>query len=150
MTKRNKRKKVAGGFTLLPHYLTDSPAFRALTPNAVWLFLQVLRKKRVPQMDHILNIPAGQKEAISIPYSTFAHKMGSRRLRKSIRELVACGFLDLIHQGGLERNCSQYTLSFRWKSMDEGEVKNAIEEMQEHEKQKKSKSWKDGALDKDG
>lgn len=34
--------------------------------------------------------------------------------------------------------------------MDEGEVKNAIEEMQEHEKQKKSKSWKDGALDKDG
>ncbi len=67
---------------------------------------------------------------LSLTYKEVRKKMSNRPFSRSIWELIGYGFIDVRRFGRLERNCSIYGLSNRWRHLSEKpEVLNQIEKL---------------------
>ncbi len=67
---------------------------------------------------------------LSLTYKEVRKKMSNRPFSRSIWELIGYGFIEVRRFGRLERNCSIYGLSNRWRHLSEKpEVLNQIEKL---------------------
>lgn len=89
---------------------------------------------------------------LSLTYREVMNKMSSLLFTRSIWELIGFGFLDLKRTGRLERYCSLYGISDRWKRLSNDpeklcvieELLNEIEQMkrQPGSLKKRMEMWK--------
>lgn len=64
---------------------------------------------------------------LSIPYREVKHKMASLIFTRWMWQLIGFGFIDIVRQGRLERNCSLYGLSNRWRKLSK--IPDALDEI---------------------
>lgn len=83
---------------------------------------------------------------LSLTYGEVKHKMATLTHTRSIWQLIGFGFIERVRLGRLERNCSLYGLSNRWKKLSKDPRKlDTIEELlKKVEKLKREK----GSLEK--
>ena len=56
---------------------------------------------------------------LSLTYDEVKNKISNRPFSNALLELLAFGFIDIKRPGRLERECSIYGLSNRWRRLDE-------------------------------
>jgi len=54
---------------------------------------------------------------LSLTYGEVKDKMSNRLFSSAIWENIGFGFIDIIKQGGLQKECSVYGLSNRWRKL---------------------------------
>lgn len=54
---------------------------------------------------------------LSLPYREVKHKMASLIFTRWQWQLIGFGFIEVVRWGRLERNCSLYALSNRWRKL---------------------------------
>jgi hypothetical protein len=85
----------------------DSMAFKTLSPNAVWLFVQIKRAWN------------GDDQRIALPFARVSWKLTFKAFDEARRELVQAGFVRIVSPGGLNegglRNAAVYALSDGWR-----------------------------------
>lgn len=81
-----------------------------LTPYAVFVLVEFYRK-----------FNGYNRNNLSLTRSDVKGKISSATLSKKIWELIYFGFIDVIRMGRLERNCTIYALSNRWKTISQDE-----------------------------
>jgi len=102
---RGKRKKnYQGHFVQLHDYMTDSKAWKALSPKAVWVYIEMKKKYR-----------GNNENNISLTYKEVEYKMSAATYSKAIKELENYGFINRVRPGGLYKKCTIYGLSSRWQ-----------------------------------
>lgn len=79
--------------------------FRRLSPPAIWVLLRFYEK-----------FNGFNRADLSLTYREVKGTMSSLLFSRSIWELVGFGFLDIRRFGRLQKNCSIYSLSNRWRS----------------------------------
>jgi hypothetical protein len=86
----------------------DSMAFKTLTSNAVWLYVQIQRSWR------------GSYAQLELPFSRVSWKLTYSVFDKARGELIEAGFIKIVNPGGLqyggEKNSAVYALSDEWKT----------------------------------
>ena len=58
------------------------------------------------------------RDDLSLTYQEMKNKMSGRLFTTSLWELIGFGFIDRVRQGRLERECSIYRLSNRWRKLE--------------------------------
>jgi len=105
----NKRTAKAGDSESRPRYVAlyhaevDSMAFKTLSPNAVWLLVQLKRAWR------------GSYENIMLPFAYVSWKLTFAAFSKARLELIEAGFLRVVKPGGLYKNPAVYALTEGWR-----------------------------------
>ena len=71
---------------------------------------------------------------LSLTYDEVKNKISNRPFSNALLELLAFGFIDIKRPGRLERECSIYGLSNRWRRLDEepkilDEIEVSLKEM---------------------
>lgn len=100
-----KKKKMAGPFYALYHRMIDSVAWQSLSPTSTKVFIQLMRKHN-----------GNNGKDLSLTYSEMKGIVAPATLSKCITELVEHGFIDVIRQGGLQKQCNIFGQSERWKA----------------------------------
>lgn len=90
---RKRKNERVDWHVRLDHSMMDSAAFKTLSPNAVWLFVQMLRQ---------FNAPNGGYGHLILPFADVRFKMSHRTFKRAQAELVDGGFLWLVSEGGLK------------------------------------------------
>ena len=118
-----------------------SPAWRKLHMRSVGIFMEFHSK-----------FNGYNRYNLSLTYREVMNKMSSLLFTRSIWELIGFGFLDLKRTGRLERYCSLYGISDRWKRLSNDpeklcvieELLNEIEQMkrQPGSLKKRMEMWK--------
>lgn len=126
----------------MPSNLIRSEPFKRLSPNAVWVLIQFLDRKKIFTREYYdYEIPKDKREKLSLTYSEVKGKMGNNRFSKSIKELQKNGFLELLEHGGLYRRKNIYVLSNDWKFNDLKEIKILQEKKERQDYARIFKSW---------
>ncbi|MGB9006634.1 MAG: hypothetical protein WCB96_12990 [Candidatus Aminicenantales bacterium] len=81
-----------------------TPAFDRLSPTAVWALVRLYSK-----------FNGLNRSNLSLPYRGVKRIMSPFILTRSIWELLGFGFIDVQRWGRLEKNCSIYSISDRWR-----------------------------------
>jgi len=84
--------------------MIDSPAWQKLSANAIKVFIQLKRKRN-----------GNNDRNLSLTYNEMHGQLSSATLRKCLVELVEKGFIDMVRQGGMMKQCNIFGLSDRWK-----------------------------------
>ena len=84
-----------------------SEPFKCLSRNGIFVLVKIYEK-----------FNGYNRYDISLTYSEVKKKMSNRLLADAIFENVAFGFVDIRRLGRLERTCSIYGLSNRWRKLD--------------------------------
>ena len=58
------------------------------------------------------------RDDLSLTYPEMKNKMSGRLFTISLWELIGFGFIDIVRQGRLERECSIYRLSNQWRKLE--------------------------------
>jgi len=87
-----------------------SKAYEMLSRDAIWLLLEFYRK-----------CDGYNRHCLFLTYKEVSGKISSGTFCKSVWELRAFGFLDVVMSGRLEKNASIYKLSDRWKKFENRE-----------------------------
>jgi hypothetical protein len=82
----------------------STPPFDRLSPTAVWVLVKLYSK-----------FNGFNRANLSVPYRGVKEIMSPFILTRSIWELLAFGFIDVQRWGRLERNCSIFSISDRWR-----------------------------------
>ena len=103
-----------------------SPAWNRLDRGAVWMHL-----KFHDQFDG----KNSNRHNLSMSYKQTAHEMSTRTHSRSIWQLIGFGFIDIVKRGRLERNCSLFGLSHRWRKLSEkpktlDEIENILKKIE--------------------
>ena len=61
---------------------------------------------------------------LSLTYNEMKAALAPATLRKCLTELVEKGFIDLVRQGGLQKQCNIFGKSDRWKDFGKESFKN--------------------------
>lgn len=85
--------------------MTNSEAWRCLSPKAVWVYIEILKKYR-----------GGDPNNLSLTYKEVGHRLSSATFSKALKELIKIGFIKVVRPGGLYRRCTIYGLSDGWKA----------------------------------
>ena len=114
----------------------ESPVWDQLTPHAVWCLLELYRK-----------FYGNNRYDLSLTRGDVKHKMSPPTLTKSIWELIAFGFIDRLRWGYLEKKCSIYGLSHRWKKIGNSpqnikSIKRLLIQIEEVSRNKKDENKK--------
>ena len=100
----------------------ESPAWRKLSPYAVWVL-----------MEFYIKFDGYNRSCLSLTYNEVNGKIASGTFTKSIWELIAFGFIEVVRWGRLERNNSIYMLSNRWMQLSKDSKKlDKIEKLLSH------------------
>jgi hypothetical protein len=78
-------------------------AFKTLSPNAVWLLVQLRRAWR------------GTNERIELPFARVSWRLTFKAFDKARRELVEAGFVRIVEPGGLFKHPAVYALVEGWR-----------------------------------
>ena len=114
--KKGKKDQDSPKHVRLYNDLIDSAAYKSLSPNSVWLLVQIKRTWRMQRGGEVYQLPRGHVR----------FKISGAAYTKAIRELVSFGFLDLAgHEGGLLRTAKRYKPSERWKLVSAQILKDA-------------------------
>ena len=94
-------------FVKMPWDMIDSPAFRNLSPTAVWLFIMFRRQWRRD----------GKKgrETYTLPFNHVNFRIGQTAFSAAVEALIAGGFLERIERGGLFGKAAKFGPSERWR-----------------------------------
>lgn len=112
----NKRKKWnQGHFVLLPDSQTDSKAWKKLSTNAVWVYIEFMKKYKGKNSSTVDNL--------SLTYKEVKYKMSSATFWRAKDELLDLGFLKIVRPGGLMHRCTIYGLSEKWKFITDTNTK---------------------------
>ena len=82
--------------------------FRRLSPWAVWILAQFYAK-----------FTGRNRSNLSVTYEEVEHTMSNLIFVRAVWELIGYGFIDVKRFGRLERNASLYTISDRWRGLDD-------------------------------
>jgi len=107
MRGQKQRKKA---YKPKPPYISvegiKSKAYERLSPNAVWVLCEIYRK-----------FNGYNRQNISLTGKDVKGKISTATHSKAIWELVAYGFIDIKQRGSLNKKCSLYGISGRWKTL---------------------------------
>jgi hypothetical protein len=82
-----------------------------------------LSRNAVYVLDRLYSQFNGYNRAnLSLTYDMIRKKLSGRLFSAALWELMAYGFIDRIRVGGMERKCSIYGLSNRWRRLSENPV----------------------------
>ncbi len=84
----------------------ESPAYDKLHPYSVFVLMEFYKE-----------FNGFNRYDLSLTYKEVKPKMSNQTFNRSIWELRGFGFIDVVRPGRLERNCSIYGLSHRWKKI---------------------------------
>jgi len=85
--------------------------FKELDPEAVWVLLQLYSK-----------FTGRNRSNLSLTYRETRETMSERVFGRAIWQLLGFGFIDVVRWGRLERNCTLYSLSDRWRRLNTPEA----------------------------
>ena len=101
---KKKKNKIEGNFAVIELNLANSEAFKSLSINTKWLYMEFKLRFFGDNKHHIIFT---YQEAIKI--------MNIRTFRKCRNKLIENGFIDIIKRGGFYKQPAIYGLSDRWK-----------------------------------
>jgi len=110
----------------------ESDAWKRLDYGAIGLLMEFYRKFN------------GRNRAnLSVTYREVKHKMSSLIFTRWIWQLIGFGFLDVKRWGRLQRKCSIYGLSDRWRRLSEepqklDEIENLLREIDQLKRERGS------------
>lgn len=81
-------------------------AWERLDPGAVWVLTEYYKK-----------FNGFNRNNLSLTYKEVKPKMSTLLFSRFNWQLIGFGFLDVVRLGRLERNCSLYGLSDRWRKL---------------------------------
>ena len=101
---QKKKNKIDGSFAIIEHNLANSEAFKGLSVNAKWLYMEFKLRFHGDNKYHII----------------FTHREGlkvlnNRTFTKCINQLIENGLIDIIKRGGFYHQPNIYGLSDRWR-----------------------------------
>jgi hypothetical protein len=109
-----------------------TPAFKCLSPTSVWVLLKFYEK-----------FNGLNRNNLSFTYDEASSTISERVYNRSLWELRAFGFLDVVRQGRLERICTIFALSDRWRRFkDPDDAKSQARLLQIRETLKEIESLK--------
>lgn len=82
--------------------------FGRLSRNAVFILIRFYEK-----------FNGYNRYDLSLTYGEVKNKMSNNLFSRSIWELIGFGFIDVRRPGSLQRNCSLYGLSQRWRKIND-------------------------------
>ena len=104
--RRNKQKSTA--YRPKPPFAIiegiGTPAFNRLSPTSIWTLTKLYSK-----------FNGYNRANLSLTYREANNTMSSAIFTRSIWQLLAFGFIDVVRWGRLERNCSIFSISDRWR-----------------------------------
>jgi hypothetical protein len=104
---QNERKKA---YQPVPPFKTvegvGTQPFNRLSPHSVWVLLRFYAK-----------FTGFNRNDLSLTYGQVKSAMSNLLFSRSIWELIGFGFIDVKRFGRLERNCSIFSFSNRWRSL---------------------------------
>jgi len=80
--------------------------FKRLAPHSTWVLLRFYAK-----------FTGFNRNDLSLTYREVKSAMSNLLFSRSIWQLIGFGFIDVKRFGRLERNCSIFSLSNRWRSL---------------------------------
>lgn len=86
----------------------ESAAWDKLHPYSVWVLMKFYKK-----------FDGYNRYNLSLTYNEIKNKMSTLVFTRSIWQLIGFGFLDVRRFGRLERYCSLFGLSNRWRKLSE-------------------------------
>lgn len=86
----------------------ESPGYSRLHVSSVWVLMEFYKKFK-----------GRNRSNLSLTYKEVGHKMSTLIFSRSIWQLIGLGFIDVKRSGRLERNCSIYGISDRWRRINE-------------------------------
>lgn len=99
----------------------EGAAWEKLSRNAVFVLMEFYRK-----------FNGYNRYDLSLTYREVKNKISSRPFSRAVWQLIGYGFLDVRRFGWLERNCSVFGLSNRWRELrDNPEKLHKIEKLLE-------------------
>jgi hypothetical protein len=107
-----------------------TPPFAKLDRGAVWVLMRLYAK-----------FNGRNRYNLSLTYKEVKHEMSSRIFTRSIWQCIGYGFVDPVRFGRLEKNCSLYGLSNRWRKLwhEPEKLENIGSLLREIERLKKQK-----------
>jgi hypothetical protein len=117
----------------IPRRIHRSPAFRKLTKSSVLILFEFLFRRKMVE----LPLNGGRKKDWDIinngelifTYDDAVKKFGMARstFRNCIDQLIKVGFIDIAHHGGgMNKDCSKYSISERWIDYGKDKFKKKI------------------------
>ena len=104
MQRPGKKQKISGQFVPISYRMIDSLAWKSLSGNSIKVYIQLMRKCN-----------GNNDRDLSLTYAEMKTHLSPATFRKCMTELVETGFVDLVRQGGIERQCNIFGISERWK-----------------------------------
>ncbi len=106
------QNKYRPAYTPSPPFRTvegiESEGYSRLHVRSVWVL-----------MEFYIKFNGYNRSNLSFPYEEARPKMSTLLFNRSIWQLIGLGFIDVKRSGRLERNCSIYGLSDRWRRLSE-------------------------------
>ena len=104
----------SGRFIKICHDMMQSPAWKALSRSARYLYIEFKAKYTAKySSDQLISENARD---LSFPASEAGMLYGDlRTFRADVDALINCGFIDLVESGQTTRTANIYGLSERWK-----------------------------------
>ena len=103
-----ERKKRQWGYKPRPPFAivegAGTPLFNRLSPEAVWVLLKLYSK-----------FNGKNRSNLSLTYRETKETMCSKVRSRATWQLLGYGFIDVIRWGRLERNCTIFAFSDRWR-----------------------------------
>ena len=107
---KDKRKRKVNPWNPIPPYaqieerLVKSEGFRDLKAHTKWLYVEFRLRYKGRNPREIVLLESEAKKIMAL--ATF---------RKACRELIKCGFIDLVKRGGFYKQPHVFGLSKRWE-----------------------------------
>ena len=113
-----------------------TPPFKKLSPEAVWVLLELYRK-----------FNGYNRGDLSLTFNEVSRTMSGRVFSRALWELIGFGFIDVNRPGRLERTCTIFGFSDRWRQLRAPEAEDRRAKigalLEEIEKLKREK-WEEG------
>jgi len=109
---KKSRKLIKGTFFPFTRDLRESEAYKCLSCRAVKILIE--------------SVPIGGRaepwkwtsdEIFTIVYKNFKRYMGRNQFYAARKELVDCGFFEVVDSGGLEQQKTKFRKDIRWQSI---------------------------------
>lgn len=111
-TEIKAQNKYRPAYTPTPPFRTvegiESEGYSRLHVRSVWVL-----------MEFYIKFNGFNRSNLSLTYKEVSHKMSTLIFSRSIWQLIGLGFIDVKRLGRLERNCSIFGLSNRWRRLSE-------------------------------
>lgn len=108
---RNNWKKKQPPFVMIVKYMLRSKAWQSLSNPARVAYVHLKAKYN-----------GSNGKDLSLTYSEMEPYMSRRTFSRAIKQLINCGFIELVQHGGLMRSPNIYALADDWKSYPQNKI----------------------------